>query len=546
MASKWWTLLVVCLAVFMLLLDITVVNVALPSIQKELGASFEDLQWVVDAYALALAALLLASGSIADLLSRKRIFVAGLLLFVTASLLCGLAGSPMMLNVSRGLQGIGGAMMFATSLALIAQEFAPNERGTAFGIWGATTGFAVAVGPLVGGVLTDAFGWEWIFLVNVPIGLLTAAITVARVPESERDPNARIDWAGVLTFSAGLFCLVFALIRGNDEGWTSVQIVSLLSAAAVLIAVFVAVELRREQPMLDLHLFRKPAFTGAQIVAFTLHASMFSMFLYLTLYMQNVLGYSPLEAGVRFLPISLLSFLVAPIAGKLAERLPVRAFLGGGLVCIGVGLLLMSGIDPSDDWTTLLAGFIFGGVGIGLINPPLATAAIGVVEPRRAGAASGINSTFRQVGTAVGIGLINPPLATAAIGVVEPRRAGAASGINSTFRQVGTAVGIAGLGALLQSKVSDKLDAALAHAPLPHRAVSHISEAVSSGGASAAARGVPAPVRGVVEQAARRAFIEGLNEILVVAAVLAFAGAALALVLVRRRDFVTVPAEAAA
>ena len=327
MASKWWTLLVVCLAIFMLLLDITVVNVALPDIQKELGASFEDLQWVVSAYALALAALLLASGSIADLLGRKRVFVAGLLLFVTASLFCGLSGSPTMLNVSRGLQGIGGAMMFATSLALIAQEFAPNERGTAFGIWGATTGFAVAVGPLVGGALTDAFGWEWIFLVNVPIGLLTAAITVARVPESERDPNARIDWAGVLTFSAGLFCLVFALIRGNDEGWTSAPIVSLLAAAVVLIAVFVAVELRREQPMLDLHLFRKPAFTGAQIVAFTLHASMFSMFLYLTLYMQNVLGYSPLESGMRFLPISLLSFLVAPIAGKLAERLPVRAFL---------------------------------------------------------------------------------------------------------------------------------------------------------------------------------------------------------------------------
>ncbi|HLM27193.1 MAG TPA: MFS transporter [Thermoleophilaceae bacterium] len=503
MASKWWTLLVVCLAIFMLLLDITVVNVALPNIQKDLGASFEDLQWVVDAYALALAALLLASGSIADLLGRRRVFVAGLLLFVMASLLCGLSSSPTMLNVSRGLQGIGGAMMFATSLALIAQEFPPNERGTAFGIWGATTGFAVAVGPLVGGALTEAFGWEWIFLVNVPIGLLTAAITVARVPESERDPTARIDWAGVLTFSAGLFCLVLALIRGNDEGWTSGQILGLLAAAVILIAVFVAIELRREQPMLDLRLFRKPAFTGAQIVAFTLHASMFSMFLYLTLYMQNVLGYSPLETGVRFLPISLLSFLAAPIAGKLAERLPVRAFLGAGLVCVGVGLLLMSGIEPSDDWTTLLAGFIVAGVGIGFINPPLATAAIGVVEPRRAGAASGINSTFRQVGTAVGI---------------------------------------AGLGALLQSKVSDKLDAALANAPLPRGAPSHIAEAVSSGGASAAARGVPAPARGLVANTARRAFIEGLNEILVVAAVLAFVGAALALLLVRRRDFVTAPA----
>jgi EmrB/QacA subfamily drug resistance transporter len=506
MESKWWTLLVVCLAIFMLLLDITIVNVALPSIQHDLGSSFEDLQWVVDAYALALAALLLASGSIADLLGRRRIFVAGLLLFVAASLICGLAGSPTMLNVARGLQGIGGAMMFATSLALIAQEFAPHERGTAFGIWGATTGFAVAVGPLVGGVLTDGLGWEWIFLVNVPIGLITAAITVARVPESERDPSSRIDWAGLVTFSAGLFCLVFALIRGNDHGWTSAQILALLGAAVLLISVFVAVELRRSQPMLDLHLFRKPAFTGAQIVAFTLHASMFAMFLYIVLYMQNVLGYSPLETGVRFLPISILSFLAAPVAGKLVERFPVRAFLGGGLLLVSIGLLLMSGIDPSDDWTTLLAGFLVAGVGIGFINPPLATAAIGVVEPRRAGAASGINSTFRQVGTAVGI---------------------------------------AGLGALLQSKVTDKLDTALAGTRLPRGAADHIAEAVSSGGGAAAARAVPPEAREVVATAARKAFIDGFNEILVVAAVLALVGAVLALLLVRRRDFVTFPADAA-
>ena len=506
MASKWWTLLVVCLAIFMLLLDITIVNVALPSIQHDLGSSFEDLQWVVDAYALALAALLLASGSIADLLGRRRIFVVGLLLFVCASLLCGLAGSPTMLNVSRGLQGIGGAMMFATSLALIAQEFAPDERGTAFGIWGATTGFAVAVGPLVGGVLTDGLGWEWIFLVNVPIGLITAAITVARVPESERDPNSRIDWAGLVTFSLGLFCLVFALIRGNDHGWTSAQILALLGAAVLLIVVFVAVELHRSQPMLDLHLFRKPAFTGAQIVAFTLHASMFAMFLYIVLYMQNVLGYSPLETGVRFLPISILSFLAAPVAGKLSERFPVRWFLGAGLVLVGIGLLLMSGIEPSDDWTTLLAGFLVAGVGIGFINPPLATAAIGVVEPRRAGAASGINSTFRQVGTAVGI---------------------------------------AGLGALLQSKVTDNLDAALAGTRLPRGAADHLAEAVSSGGGAAAARAVPPGARELVATAARKAYIDGFNEILVVAAVLALVGAVLALLLVRQRDFVTFPADAA-
>jgi EmrB/QacA subfamily drug resistance transporter len=473
MASKWWTLLVVCLSVFMLLLDITIVNVALPDIQRDLGSSFEDLQWVVDAYALALAALLLASGSLADLLGRRRVFVIGLLAFVTASLLCGLADSPTFLNAARGFQGVGGAMMFATSLALIAQAFPPHERGTAFGIWGATTGFAVAVGPLVGGALTDGLGWEWIFLVNVPIGLLTAGITLARVPKSaERHPESRIDWAGLVTFSAGLFLLVFALIRGNDDGWGSAKIITLLIAAAALLAVFVAVELRRDQPMLDLRLFRVPTFTGAQIAAFCVHASMFSMFLYIVLYMQNVLGYSPLETGVRFLPISLVSFLAAPIAGKLAERFGVRPFLSGGLALVGIGLLLMSGIDPDDDWTTLLAGFVVAGVGIGFINPPLATAAIGVVEPSRSGAASGINSTFRQVGTAVGI---------------------------------------AGLGAILQGKLAHSLDA-----------------------------------QGLASGAANNAYIDAFNELLVVGAVVAFAGAVLAFVLVRQRDFVMAPAEAVA
>src|SRR3954453_13840962 len=335
MARKWWTLLVVCLAVFMLLLDVTIVKVALPEIQNQLGSSFEDLQWVVDAYALALAAILLASGSLGDLLGRRSVFVIGLVVFSGASLVCGLSGTPLMLNLARALQGAGGAMMFANSLALIAQEFPPNERGTALGIWGATTGFAVAVGPLIGGVLTDAFGWEWIFLVNVPVGLLTLAVTMMTVRNSEGDPTARVDWPGLVTFSAGLFCLVYALIRGNDDGWGSVKIIGLLAAAAVLLVGFALVELRRDQPMLDLRLFRVPTFTGAQIVAFSIHASMFSMFLYITLYMQNILGYTPLETGLRFLPVSALSFFAAPIAGKLVERFPVRLFLTAGLALIG-------------------------------------------------------------------------------------------------------------------------------------------------------------------------------------------------------------------
>jgi EmrB/QacA subfamily drug resistance transporter len=483
MAPKWWTLLVACVATFMLLLDVTVVNVALPDIRNELGGTFTDMQWVVDAYALGLATLLLASGSLGDLLGRRMIFAVGIGLFVVASLGCGLAGSPTVLNVARGVQGVGAAMMFATSLALIAQEFDPRERGTAFGLWGATTGFAVAVGPVVGGLITEHLGWEWIFFVNVPVGVIAIAMTLLRVPEGERDTSARIDWAGLVTFSGALLCLVLALIRGNDEGWGSAVIVTLLIGSAALLLAFVAIELRGRQPLLDLQLFRTPAFTGAQITAFALHASMFAMFLYLVIYIQSVLGYSPLEAGLRFLPVSLLSFAVAPVAGKLAERLPVRGFLGAGLVLVGIGLLLMSGIDPGDDWTTLLPGFIVAGIGIGCTNPPLATAAIGVVEPRRSGAASGINSTFRQVGIATGI---------------------------------------AALGALFQARVTDDLGPRLGRS---------VSSGVLPPGA---------------HDAARQAFIDGLNEILIVAAVVAFTGGVLAFALVRGRDFVAHQAPAAA
>lgn len=499
MAPKWWTLLAACLATFMLLLDVTVVNVALPDIRRELGGTFTDMQWVVDAYALGLATLLLASGSLADLLGRRLVFVTGIVIFVASSFVCGLAGSPTVLNIARAVQGLGGAMMFATSLALIAQEFAPNERGTAIGLWGATTGFAVAVGPVVGGVITEHLGWEWIFFVNVPVGLATMAMTLAQVPEGERDRSARIDWGGLVTFSGSLFCLVLALIRGNDEGWGSTLIVGLLAASAVLMAAFVATELRTDRPMLDLQLFRIPAFTGAQITAFALHASMFAMFLYIVIYVQSILGYSPLEAGVRFLPISVLSFVVAPVAGKLVERLPVRAFLGGGLALVGIGLLLMGGIDPDDDWTTLLPGFIAAGIGIGCVNPPLATAAIGVVEPRRSGAASGINSTFRQVGIATGI---------------------------------------AALGALFQARVTDKLSESLAGVSLPPGAVDRLGEAVVSGGTRSATQAAPPGTRAAVAQAAQSAFIDGLNEILIVAAVVAFTGGVLAFALVRSRDFV--------
>ncbi len=403
MERKWWTLIAVSVAIFMLLLDITVVNVALPDIQKSLHSSFQDLQWVVDAYSLTLAAFLLTGGALADLLGRRRLFVVGLVVFTGASAVCGLSSTPLMLNLARGVQGIGGALMYATSLALIAQAFQGRDRGTAFGVFGAVTGAAVAVGPLLGGIITSAIGWEWIFFVNVPIGIAAVALTLSKVAESS-DPGAtRVDWAGLLTFSGSLFMLVFALVRGNDSGWDSTQIIALLAGAVALFALFLFAEIRQERPMLDLSLFRRPAFAGANVVAFTMAASAFSMFLYLTVYIQEVLHYSPLQAGLRFLPITLLSFFVAPLAGRLSVRVPIRLLLGVGMLFVSAGLLFMTAASATSSWTALIPGFMLQGIGIGLVNPPLASAAIGVVPPARSGMASGANNTARQVGIATGI-----------------------------------------------------------------------------------------------------------------------------------------------
>src|ERR671934_2532354 len=265
MDRKWWTLIAVCVATFMLLLDITIVNVALPSIQRDLNASLSSLQWVVDAYALTLASFLLVFGSLGDRLGRRRIFSIGFGVFTLASLLCGLSNDPTVLNFFRALQGVGGAAMFATSLALIAQEFEGRERGRAIGIWGATVGGAVAVGPLIGGALTDAFGWEWIFLVNMPIGVAAIVLTETKVANVRATDPQPVDWAGLATFSASLFLLVFALVRGNAEGWSSTQITGSLIGAAVLMLAFLAIELRRPHAMLDLKLFRVPAFGGVSI-----------------------------------------------------------------------------------------------------------------------------------------------------------------------------------------------------------------------------------------------------------------------------------------
>jgi EmrB/QacA subfamily drug resistance transporter len=499
MERKWWTLITVSVATLMLLLDITVVNTALPAIQKDLGASFTDLQWVVDAYTLSLAALVLTAGALADRLGRRRLFAVGLVIFSAASLLAGLAPDPTFLNLARAVQGVGGAIMFAVSLALIAQEFtAGRERATAMGVYGATIGASVAVGPLVGGALVDAFGWESVFLINVPIGAAAVAATYLKLRET-RDPNAtRIDWAGLVTFSSSLFMLVLALLRGNVEGWGSTLIVGLFGGSALLLAAFIAIERRVREPMLPLPLFRRPAFTGVQLAAAAVSSSMFALFLYLTLYLQNYLGYSPLQAGLRYLPITIASFVAAPIAGALLSRLQARLMLAGGLAMTGVGLLLMSGLNAGSEWTALLLGFIVAGLGVGLLNPVIADVALSVVPKERSGMAAGINDTFRQVGIAVGI---------------------------------------AAWGALFLSRGADKVSELAAGTPAasgdhPRQLV----EAASSGNLGQAVAGMPDGARANVVHAAREGFLAGMNEILLLGAIVALVGSALALLLVRERE----------
>ncbi|HVC70958.1 MAG TPA: MFS transporter [Acidimicrobiales bacterium] len=501
---KWWTLIAVCTATFMLLLDITVVNVALPDIQRSLHASFSDLQWVVDAYSLTLAAFLLTAGVVGDMVGRRGVFAVGLGVFTVSSLLCGLSTSSLVLNLARGAQGVGGAIMFATSLALIAAAFQGRERGTAFGIYGAVIGAAVAVGPLIGGAITSGIGWRWIFFVNVPVGVVAIALTLTRVEASREHFQRRIDWVGFVSFSASLFLLVLALVRGNSDGWGSSRIVGGLAGSVVLLVVFVLAEWRQADPMLDLTLFRRPAMVGASIVALTLSASIFAMFLYLTLFMQDDLGYGPFAAGLRFLPITLISFVVAPIAGKLSVRLQARYLLGTGLLFVAVGLLLMSFIHTTSGWTVLVPGFIVTGIGIGMVNPVLASSAVSVVPPERSGMASGSNNTFRQVGIATGI---------------------------------------AGLGAVFQSQIQHSTSAALATtAPgreLLARGGAVLKDALAGGGVRQAAASLPsAPARTALLHAYRVGFASTLDHLMLIGVVVASVGSVCAYGLVRQRDFV--------
>ena len=414
------TVVVACLATAMLMLDISVINTALSEIAAGLDTGLNGLQWVVDAYTIPLAATVLTAGAIADRRGRRRLFVLGLVVFTVSSALCGAAGGIEVLVGARAIQGLGASLMFATALALISQVTPTREaRVKALAAYGAAIGASFALGPFIGGSLTELFGWRAIFLVNVPIGVAVLWITVRSVAEG-RDPTPRrIDVPGQLTLIGGLFLLVLALLRGNEDGWGSTAIVASLAGAAALLAAFVVVEGRSREPMLPLRLLSQPRFAGPQVAVFGIASSFFAVFLYLTLYLQTVLGLSPIETGLVYLPGTFLVFAVSGMTAQMgANASPAKiATIGLLLVAAGQAAMLVIGVDSS--WTAILPGLLLASLGTGLFNPTASALALNALPAAQSGLAAGANDTFRQTGVAVGI---------AALGTLVP--AGAALGGN--------------------------------------------------------------------------------------------------------------------
>lgn len=401
---KRGTLAIVCLATMMLLLDIAVVNAALPSISRDLHAGLGGVEWVVDGYALALAALVLTAGSVADRRGRRLVFAAGMVVFTAASLACGLAGSIALLDGARAVQGLGAALMFATSLAILANSFPERqERAGAMAAYGATIGASFTIGSVLGGGLTSWLGWRAVFFINVPLGLIALLGAWAWVQES-RDPRARrLDWPGQVTVGVGLFLLVLALLRGNVDGWTSVRTLAELGGAAGMILTFIFVECRVSSPMLPLGMFTRRDFTAAQIAAFAISSTFFAIYLYITLYLQDVLGLSPLEAGLTYLPGTMLVFVVSGASAKLSERVSPAVLLSAGLGLVAGGLALLTGIGAHSSWTVTLPGMLLASLGTGIFNPTLAALALGAGPPESSGLLAGVNDAARQGGIAVGV-----------------------------------------------------------------------------------------------------------------------------------------------
>jgi EmrB/QacA subfamily drug resistance transporter len=405
--KKWWTLGAVAFGLFMIMLDNTIVNVALPAIEHSLHMSISSLEWIVTAYALTFAALLITGGKLGDMFGRRKMFIVGLVVFTLASLACGLAPNAGFLIGARAVQGIGAALMNPATLSIITATFPPKERGQAIGIWAGVSALALAIGPLLGGLIVDNINWHWIFYVNVPVGVVGIVVSYFFIKESRDTSHEQsIDLPGLVTSGASLLALSYALIEGNNHGWTSPEILGLFAGAAVLLAAFILLEMRQRLPMLDLSLFKIGSFVGANLVAMLVSLGMFGVFFYISLYVQNILGYSPTKAGAIFLPMTILIILVAPIAGKLSDRIGSRWLMGAGMGILGVSLLLYQRIGLHTGFWSLLPQLMLGGVGMALTMSPMTSAAMGSVPIDKAGVGSGVLNSFRQVGGSLGIALM--------------------------------------------------------------------------------------------------------------------------------------------
>lgn len=496
---RGWTLALACVAMFMLMLDVTVVNVALPDLRRSLHANFAGLQWVIDAYTLALAAFLLTGGSLADRLGRKRIFQSGLVLFTLASLLAGTAQGILMLNIARGIQGIGAAVLFSVGPALIGHEYRGAERGKAFGIFGAVAGLALACGPLIGGLVTDQLSWRWIFLLNVPVGALALLAGGKWLRESRHQQDHPIDWLGMVSFGAGLALVVLGFLRGESSGWTSAAIISCFVLGVALLIAFVAIERRLGgAAMFDLSLLRNRTFTGVCLATLLSNATSLSAVFLEISYVQNVLGYSPWQTGLRFMPMMLTLFVVAGATGSLLNKVAPGMLIALSIAFIAVGIALVALVQPGSSWTALLPSMFVTGIGMGLFNPPRAAVTIGVVEPHRAGMASGMGETFQQVGVAVGI---------------------------------------AAFGAIFHARVVDAFTSSPVGAQLAGRA-GDFAQSVAAGGVAGVAEvaQTPSGLTSQILHQARVSFVHGLTSVMIICAIFALVGAVIAAALIRRAD----------
>jgi EmrB/QacA subfamily drug resistance transporter len=496
---KWWTLGSMCFALFMIMLDNTVVNVALPSIQRDLHASLSALEWTVNAYTLTFAVLLITGGRLGDIFGRRRMFLFGVIVFGLSSAAIGFAPSDTALVAFRAVQGIGAAFMMPATLSIITQAFPPEQRGTAIGTWAGVSALALAIGPVLGGLLTEQVSWRAIFFINPPIAAGAVAVCLFATRESRDETVSRkVDYPGIAAITAGLTALILALVQGNSWHWGSTRIVTLFALAVVGLVTFVVVEQRSSSPMIDFSFFRSRTFLGANIVAFIVSFAMLAMFFFLALYMQDILGYSPLQAGVRFLPSTVLIIFAGPLAGRLTDRVGPRPLMTVGLVAVAASLFIESRLTIHTGYGLLLPGFILMGVGMGLVMSPMSTAAMNAVDRTKAGVASGTLSMWRMVG--------------------------------GTF-------GVAVMGALVSTLGRSKINELLPNVPAHTRAT--IAESLGSGGSQSA----HAPPQ--IVSAVHEAFVSALSTGLTIGAAVTLAGAVIAWSLIRQSSPVSEAAVAA-